>query len=162
MLHSLLLYVVEILEGHLGLLDRLAVFSRPTTSHHRLMFWQHRCSLDSCAGVGKGEGAALPHVLAQCYDDGKCAGCVEALANERALLLAFWVVHRPPSATALALALRLLHALASTPAAAWSAAAQGGAVYLLTALLPTAPPSATELVSLFPWVHFSRCTVGTQ
>ncbi|KAK9915634.1 hypothetical protein WJX75_001835 [Coccomyxa subellipsoidea] len=73
------------------------------------------------------------------------SGCVEALASERALLLACWVVHRPPSATALALALRLLHALAATPAAAWSAAAQGGAVYLLTILLPTTPPSATEL-----------------
>ena len=75
---------------------------------------------------------------------------MEALASERALLLACWVVHRPPSATALALALRLLHALAATPAAAWSAAAQGGAVYLLTILLPTTPPSATELVCCSP------------
>jgi hypothetical protein len=63
-------------------------------------------------------------------------GCVEALGEERALLLAFWTVHRPPSRTAAALALRLLHALAATPAAAWSAAAQGGALFLLAALMP--------------------------
>jgi hypothetical protein len=64
------------------------------------------------------------------------AGCVEALAEERALLAAFWTVHRPPSGVALALALRLLHALGASPAAAWAAAAQGGALYLLSHLLP--------------------------
>ena len=65
---------------------------------------------------------------------------MEALAEERALLLALWVVHRPPSPTARLLALRLLHALAATPAAAWAAAAHAGAIYLLAALLP--PPTA--------------------
>ena len=74
------------------------------------------------------------------------AGCVEVLSKDRALLLAFWTVHRPPSATALALALRLLHALAATPPAAWAAAAQGGAVYLMTSLLPVTPAPAHEAV----------------
>ena len=67
-------------------------------------------------------------------------GCVEALAEERALLLALWAVHRPPSPTARMLALRLLHALAATPAAAWASAAHAGALFLLAALLP--PPAA--------------------
>ena len=66
-------------------------------------------------------------------------GCVEALAEERALLLCYWLVHRPPGPTPLLLALRLLHALAITPPAAWAAAAQGGVVYLLTVLLPAKP-----------------------
>lgn len=35
---------------------------------------------------------------------------------------------------------RLLHGLAATPAAAWAAAGQGGTVYALSVLLPTAPP----------------------
>jgi len=70
------------------------------------------------------------------------AGCVEALAEERAVLLALWVVHRPPSATCRLLALRLLHALAPAPAAAWAAAAHAGALYLLAALLP--PPAAAS------------------
>ncbi|KAL0040215.1 hypothetical protein WJX77_000548 [Trebouxia sp. C0004] len=71
------------------------------------------------------------------------AGCVEALAEERALLLCYWLVHQPPGPTPLLLALRLLHALAITPPAAWAAAAQGGVVYLLTVLLP-AKPAAPE------------------
>ena len=76
------------------------------------------------------------------------AGCIEALAEERALILALWLVHRPPSQTLLQLALRLLHALAPTPAAAWAACAQGGAVYLLTHLLPTSPtPPADKVCS---------------
>ena len=74
------------------------------------------------------------------------AGCLEALSKDRALLLSFWTVHRPPSATGLALALRLLHALAATPAASWAAAAHGGAVYLMTALLPTTAASAADMV----------------
>ena len=76
------------------------------------------------------------------------AGCVEALSKDRALLLAFWTVHRPPSAAALALALRLLHALAASPPAAWAAAAQGGVVYLMTSLLPVTPAPAHEAVCL--------------
>ena len=76
------------------------------------------------------------------------AGCVEALAEERALVLCYWVVHRPPGPTPLLLALRLLHALAITPPAAWAAAAQGGVVYLLTVLLPATPPTPAFKVSL--------------
>ena len=68
------------------------------------------------------------------------AGAVEALAEERALLLCYWLVHRPPGAPQLLLALRLLHALAGTPPAAWAAAAQAGVVYLLAVLLPADPP----------------------
>ena len=68
------------------------------------------------------------------------AGCVEALAEERALLLCYWLLHRPPGPPHLLLALRLLHALAITPPAAWAAAAQAGVVYLLTVLLPSNPP----------------------
>lgn len=69
------------------------------------------------------------------------AGCVDALAEERALQLCYWLVHRPPGPPHLLLALRLLHALAITPPAAWAAAAQGGVVYLLTVLLPSSPPT---------------------
>lgn len=68
------------------------------------------------------------------------AGCVEALAEERALLLCYWLVHRPPRLPHLLLALRLLHTLAATPPAAWAAAAQAGVVYLLALLLPADPP----------------------
>ena len=86
------------------------------------------------------------------------AGCVEALSTDRALLLAFWTVHRPPSATALALALRLLHALAASPPAAWAAAAQGGAVYLMTSLLPVTPAPAHEAVGACSWsLHLASC-----
>ena len=71
------------------------------------------------------------------------AGCVDALAEERTLLLCYFIIHRPPGPTPLLLALRLLHALAVTPPGAWAAAAQGGAVYLLTVLLPAAAPDDT-------------------
>lgn len=79
-----------------------------------------------------------------------CAGCVEVLAEPRALMAAFWTVHRPPSEAAAALALRLLHSLAPTPAAAWAAAAQGGALYLLSTLLPTQPPDEARQVAAVP------------
>ncbi len=87
-------------------------------------------------------------MLSSRYETGAMylAGCVEALSKDRALLLAFWTVHRPPSPAALALALRLLHALAAAPPTAWCAAAQGGAVYLLTALLPVTSAMAHEAV----------------
>ena len=42
----------------------------------------------------------------------------------------------PCHAALLMLALRLLHAMAGTAACAWGAAAHGGALYLLTLLLP--------------------------
>lgn len=74
------------------------------------------------------------------------AGCVEALAEERTLLLCYFIVHRPPGPSALMLALRLLHALAVTPPAAWAAAAQAGVVYLLTQLLPVTAPAAVYKV----------------
>ena len=68
--------------------------------------------------------------------------CVDAMAEPHCVLLAFWMVHRPPSHTCLVLALRLLHALAPTPAAAWAAGCHAGAVYLLTQLLPKEPAVA--------------------
>ena len=74
------------------------------------------------------------------------AGCLEALAEPRALQLAFHTLHRPPEAATLTLALRLLHALSPTPAAAWSAAAAGGALYALSVLLPTAPSDEANRV----------------
>lgn len=64
------------------------------------------------------------------------AGCLTAMADQRTVLQALWIVHRPPRPRDLLLALKLLHALAGTDAAAWAAAAQGGVVYLMTALLP--------------------------
>ncbi len=87
------------------------------------------------------------------------AGCVEALAEERALLLCHWLVHRPPAdPAALGLTLRLLHALAPFPAAAWAAAAQGGALYLLTLLLPPQELSSQEKVSV-GWLSGLQGTV---
>ena len=65
------------------------------------------------------------------------AGCVETMAEDRTLLLAGWTLHRPPSLPMRLPALLLLVALAPRPAAAWSAAAHGGALYALTTLLPT-------------------------
>lgn len=71
---------------------------------------------------------------------------MEALAEPRALRAALWTVHRPPSEAAAGLALRVLHSLAPTPAAAWAAAGQGGGVYLMSSLLPTAPPDEARRV----------------
>ena len=73
-------------------------------------------------------------------------GCLEAIAEPRALQLAFWTLHRPPNASTLTLALRLLHALSPTPAAAWAAAAAAGALYSLSVLMPTAPPDEANRV----------------
>ncbi len=64
------------------------------------------------------------------------AGCIEALSQDRCVTPAYWLAHRAPTTALLMLALRLLHSLASTAAAAWGAAAHGGTVYLLTLLLP--------------------------
>lgn len=72
---------------------------------------------------------------------------MEALAEEKALILALWLIHRPPTQTLLQLGLRLLHALAVTPPAAWAGCAQGGAIYLLTHLLPTIPTPAADKVA---------------
>ena len=94
------------------------------------------CAIGCCTHLLSPHGRPLP------------AGCVEALAEERALLLCHWLVHRPPAdPVALGLTLRLLHALAPFPAAAWAAAAQGGALYLLTLLLPPQELSSQEKVS---------------
>ncbi len=87
-------------------------------------------------------------------------GCVEALAEERALLLCYWLVHRPPGPTPLLLALRLLHALAITPPAAWAAAAQGGVVYLLTVLLPAKPATPEFKVPSIWSHHVFSCTAS--
>ena len=86
------------------------------------------------------------------------AGCVDALADERALLLCYWLVHRPPGPSQLLLALRLLHALAVTPPAAWAAAAQGGVVYLLTVLLPANPPALAFKVDQVGFATNACCT----
>ncbi|KAK9868448.1 hypothetical protein WJX84_004951 [Apatococcus fuscideae] len=71
------------------------------------------------------------------------AGCVEAMAEDRTLLLAGWVLHRPPIMSMRLPALLLLVALAPMPAAAWSAAAHAGALFILTTLLPSpsTPPA---------------------
>jgi DnaJ family protein C protein 13 len=67
------------------------------------------------------------------------AGCLEALGQDKCVAQALWLAHRAPSAAAMLLALRLLTALAGTAAAAWGAAAHGGALFLLTLLLPAYP-----------------------
>ena len=85
---------------------------------------------------------------------------MEALAEERALLLCYWLVHRPPGPTPLLLALRLLHALAITPPAAWAAAAQGGVVYLLTVLLPAKPANPEFKVLTMASYHVLGCTAS--
>ena len=77
-----------------------------------------------------------------------CAGCVDALAEEKALLYCFWLVHRPPDETLLQLALRCLDAMAENPATSWSACAQAGALYLMTYLLQANQPPPTQQVSL--------------
>lgn len=75
-------------------------------------------------------------------------GCVDALAEAQATMLSLWLVHRTPNQTLLQLALRLLHPLSQTPACAWAACAQGGAVYLMTQLLPVVQAPPTEKVVL--------------
>jgi hypothetical protein len=75
-------------------------------------------------------------------------GCVEALAEERAVGLALWHLHRPPSQAAATLSLRFLQALSATAAAAWGAAAQAGALYLLSRLLPTSAPADEDRVGV--------------
>ena len=65
---------------------------------------------------------------------------MEALAEEQAALQAFWVLHRPCGLAQPALALRLLHAVAASPAAAWVAAAQAGALFAAATLLPVRRP----------------------
>lgn len=63
-------------------------------------------------------------------------GCLETMSQEKVVMSAFWLVHRPPTLAILEVALRLLLAVASSPAAAWGAACQGGVFYLLSILLP--------------------------
>ena len=88
-------------------------------------------------------------------------GCLEAIAEPRALQLAFWTLHRPPDASTLTLALRLLHALSPTPAAAWAAAAAAGALYSLSVLLPTAPPDEASRVSTCRSIDFDTTSWQT-
>ena len=75
------------------------------------------------------------------------------------MLLALWLVHRPPNSTVRMLALRLLHALAGTPAAAWAAAAHAGCLYLLSVLLPTPAASATDQVGC---ARFQKVACGIE
>lgn len=78
------------------------------------------------------------------------AGCVEAMANERCLIQAYWIAHRPPRPEDQMRALKLLHALSGTAAAAWAAAAHAGVFFLAEVLLPVnletdeAPRAAQE------------------
>eukprot|EP00951_Prasinocladus_malaysianus_P008172 scaffold59098_cov40-Prasinocladus_malaysianus.AAC.2 len=62
------------------------------------------------------------------------------MADNQLVLLAFWLVHQGSSDAVSTLALRLLSMLANTGPAAWAAACQGGAVYLLSAILPVRQP----------------------
>lgn len=82
------------------------------------------------------------------------------MADERALILALWLIHRPSSQVLLQLALRLVHALAVTPAAAWAACAQAGAVYMLTHLFPVTPTPAVHKVR--HWTPSTCWTVAAR
>ena len=64
------------------------------------------------------------------------AGCVEAMASERCLIQAYWIAHRPPRPEDQMRAIKLLHALSGTAAAAWAAAAHAGVFFLAEILLP--------------------------
>lgn len=64
------------------------------------------------------------------------AGCVDAMASEKCVVQAYWVAHRPPRPEDQMKALKLLHALSATPAAAWAAAAHGGVFFLAEVLIP--------------------------
>lgn len=72
------------------------------------------------------------------------ASCLEAMACEKTITAAFWLVHRPLSPALLDLSLRLLTTIQATPAAAWAAASQGGVFYLLSLLLPINPLHQTS------------------
>ncbi|KFM22645.1 DnaJ-like protein subfamily C member 13 [Auxenochlorella protothecoides] len=63
------------------------------------------------------------------------AGCVDALASDRATQLALWAAAAPPTPACRDTALRVLGALASAPVAAWAAATRGGALFLLSIVL---------------------------
>lgn len=78
-------------------------------------------------------------VLVKLTQDG---GCVEAMADEALVLPSLWLVNQGSSDAVSTLALRLLSTLASTATAAWAAACQGGAVYLLSAVLPAHQPGS--------------------
>jgi len=75
-------------------------------------------------------------VLVQLTQD---ARCVAAMADEQLILLCFWLVSQRADHTVVTLALRLLAALSDTGPAAWAAACQGGAVLLLSVILPVYP-----------------------
>ena len=72
------------------------------------------------------------------------AGCVDAMAQERCLLQAYWIAHRPPQPSDQVAALKLLHALSSTAAAAWAAATYAGVFYLAEVALPVAVEADEE------------------
>ncbi|CAD7701733.1 unnamed protein product, partial [Ostreobium quekettii] len=73
--------------------------------------------------------------------------CVAALGTQRIIPQAFWLVHRRTSFNCLSMALKLIHALAGFPQAAWAAACQGGVLYLLSVLLPTSDSDAADAPS---------------
>ena len=89
---------------------------------------------------------SAPRYILLCQTIWCQAGCVDALAEDKALLYCFWLVHRPPTETLLQLALKGLEAMSENPAAAWSACTQAGALYLMTYLLqPEAPPPTQKV-----------------
>ena len=73
------------------------------------------------------------------------------MAEDRTLLLAGWVLHRPPIMSMRLPALLLLVALAPMPAAAWSAAAHAGALFILTTLLPSPSTPPAQVGTLAAW-----------
>ena len=83
---------------------------------------------------------------------------MEAVAEEQAALQAFWVLHRPCGPAQPALALRLLHAISASPAAAWVAAAQAGVVYAATVLLPVRRPNQPAQ-QVLPSIVLESCVV---
>jgi len=65
------------------------------------------------------------------------SACVEALSNETIFVKIYRMLLHPPSPGCQILSLELLQGLSKNPNAAWSAATQGGAIYMLTLILPS-------------------------
>jgi DnaJ family protein C protein 13 len=133
--------------GHFGPL--WPKYSLPTTTNTTLaMFSPSVLPRDRWAAVAAVDGAEnLEEELISACDAASAAltillkltahaGCVEAMSNERCLIQAYWVAHRPPRPEDQMRALKLLHALSSTAAAAWAAAAHAGVFFLAEVLLP--------------------------
>lgn len=68
---------------------------------------------------------------------------LDALSSEDTATRLFWIVGAPPDAAARGLALRVLQALSGRPHVGYSAAKQGGALFLLHAMCPASDASYT-------------------